>query len=398
MVKMEAAHRMKEKDVVLLSTADWDNPFWTNKQHVAVALTDRGYRVLYIDSLGLRRPSLSSRDFRRILKRLGKAVRPPRKVRENLWVWSPVTLPFNAIPAVRKLNRLLLSFGVSIWRSWLGMRRAVLWTYNPLSHELLSLKPWTRVVYHCVDEIKAQPGMPSEILARAEDELVRQASIVFVTSTTLVATRRLINPHTYYLSNVADYAHFSKALLEETTIPSDVASIRGPRIGFIGAISGYKVDFDLLRDLAEKNPNWSIVLIGEIGEGDPWTDPARLQGVANIHLLGPKPYSALPAYLKGIDVAILPNRLNEYTAAMFPMKFFEYLASGRPVVSTFLPSLSAFAGEAYFAASREEFGQAIESALAGGGASLERRLNLAKEYTYDSRTDRMLNLIEEVGI
>lgn len=381
------------EDVVLLSTADWDNPFWTNKQHVALGLAGQGYRVLYIDSLGLRRPSMSARDLRRIFKRLWKGLRFPRRVHRNIWVWSPILLPFNGVAMIQRLNRALLRIGVFAWTRWLGMRRPWLWTYNPLTARLLRTDKWPTVVYHCVDEIKAQPGMPVQVLELAENALIERADVIFVTSVTLEASRKKINSQTYYLSNVADFGHFAKAMSDETVIPGDLEAIPEPRIGFIGAISGYKIDFELLRFVAERHPEWSIVMIGEVGEGDPWTDPSMLNGMANIHLLGPRPYAALPAYLKGLDVAMLPNRLNEYTAAMFPMKFFEYLASGRPVVSTLLPSLSAYAEEAYLADSNESFANGISAALSGDCASLEARLRLARDHTYEGRLTRMLEII-----
>ncbi|WP_415774651.1 glycosyltransferase [Paraburkholderia sp. J11-2] len=387
---------MSGEDIVLMSTADWDNPFWTNKQHVAVELARHGHRVLYIDSLGLRRPSLSTSDANRIWRRLVSGVRAPRRVMDNVWVWSPILLPFHGVAWVRKLNRLLLAGGLKFWMSMLRMRKSIFWTYSPLTTEIMGGTRWPCVVYHCVDEIKAMPGMPAETLARAETELVKQASIVFVTSVTLASSRRALNPHTYYLPNVADFDHFSLALKKSTAIPKDLESIPGPRIGFIGAISGYKVDFALLKAVAEAHPDWSLVLIGQVGEGDPWTDASALKGLANVHLLGPRPYAELPAYLKGVDVAILPNQLNEYTAAMFPMKFFEYLAAGKPVVSVDLPSLASYAQSVCIAKTVDEFIAGIESALAGRCVSQQERIELARQNTYAARTERMLSLVSEV--
>jgi glycosyltransferase involved in cell wall biosynthesis len=392
---MEASNGMMKGDIVMLSTADWDNPFWTNKQHVAVTLASRGFRVLYIDSLGLRRPTASRRDLKRLIRRFGKGLRPPRRVQENIWIWSPILLPFHGSIFVQSLNRKLLSLGLFVWKRGLGMRSAWLWTYSPLTCALLSLEQWSKVIYHCVDEVKAQPGMPKQVLARAENTLVRRADVVFVTSTTLEKSRRVLNSNTHYFPNVADSRHFSTAMSEETVLPDDMAAIAGPRIGLIGALSGYKVDFELIREIALKRRDWSLVLIGEIGEGDPWTDSSLLRDVPNIHLLGCRPYSMLPSYLKGMHVAILPSRLNEYTEAMFPMKFFEYLASGRPVVSTMLPSLQAYGEIVCLAESPDSFMEGIENALRGRCAHLERRLELARQHTYEERTDRMLSIIHE---
>jgi glycosyltransferase involved in cell wall biosynthesis len=381
-------------DIVLLSTADWDNPFWTNKQHVAQELARRGHRVLYIDSLGLRRPAASASDLKRMLRRLLRALRPPRKVRERLWVWSPIVIPLQRFAIVRLINKLLLSAGLLLWGSLLRIRRQLLWTYNPMTTWLFPARAFDVIAYHCVDEIKAQPGMPAAQIARAEAELLSRASICFVTAQELFESRRRLNPNTHYFPNVADFEHFALAREPTTRVPDDLARLPGPRIGFIGAISGYKLDLPLLRFLATARPHWAIVLIGEVGEGDPWTDLSQLRALPNLHLLGPRAYRELPAYLKGFDVAILPSAINDYTRSMFPMKFFEYLAAGCPVVSTDLPALQAYRGIVRLARTPDEFVQAIEQSLAGGNPPLSARLELAREHTYQRRTERMMALLE----
>lgn len=382
------------QDVVLLSTADWDNPFWTNKQHVALQLARRGHRVFYIESLGLRRPSVSAADTKRILRRLKRAVEAPRLVRDNLWVWSPVVLPLQSYAVVRQFNRVWLTTTLGLQLRRLGFRREILWTYNPLTTRLLSLDGYRPVVYHCVDEIKAQPGMPADTLEEAERELVKKASIVFTTAPKLAETRKAWNPNTHFFGNVADFDHFAKARDAATTVPDDLAKIPSPRAGFIGAISGYKVDFKLVRYLAEQRPDLSVVLIGKVGEGDPWTDPKLLEGLPNLHLLGPRDYTELPRYLKGFDVALLPNTMTEYTESMFPMKFFEYLAAGKPVVSVDLPALRQYAAVFHPARTPQEFVGAVVDALAGRTAPLEQRLALAREHTYEARTAKMMKLVE----
>jgi glycosyltransferase involved in cell wall biosynthesis len=170
-------------------------------------------------------------------------------------------------------------------------------------------------------------------------------------------------------------------------------AIPAPRLGFIGALSGYKVDFELLRRLAEARPDWSVVLIGKVGEGDPGTDASLLAGPENIHLLGPRDYKDLPAYLKGFDVALLPSRLNDYTESMFPMKFFEYLAAGVPVVSVDLPALRQFRGAFYLGSTLQRFVAAVEAALAEGEAPKRRRRALAEEQTYERRTEKMMDIL-----
>lgn len=380
-------------DVVLLSTADWDNPFWTNKQHVACELSRLEHRILYVDSIGLRTPSATAQDFGRIWRRLKKGLRAPHVVRNNVWVWSPLVIPLQRFHLVRFFNKLLLRAGLRFWMWRLGIAPDVMWTYNPMTLEFFSNQAFTNTVYHCVDEIKAQPGMPVAQIEAADTALVKASDVVFVTAEYLLESRRGFNKNTHYFSNVADFAHFVQARQASTVVPTDIAALKKPVIGFVGAISGYKVDFELLKTMARQHPEWQIVLIGKVGEGDPHTDVTELKSLPNIHFLGPRPYADLPACMKGFDVAILPCMLNEYTRSMFPMKFFEYLAAGLPVVSTELHALQGHKDVACIARSHAEFIAGVEAALRGEAAPLERRLELALEQTYERRTEKMLRLV-----
>lgn len=387
---------MISKDIVILSTAEWTNPFWTNKQHVAVALEKMGYRVFYIDSLGLRRPSASSQDFKRVLKRLKTALRPPQEVRNNIWVWSPIILPFLSYSLVRKFNRFFLGYALNFWLKKRGFKKSIFWTYNPLTMDLLDVGSFEALIYHCVDEIKAQPGMPFQLLEQSEAELILKSDIIFTTSPKLYETRKVMNNNTFYFSNVADFNHFNRALNDCTVIPHDLDVLPRPRVGFVGALSGYKVDFKLIEYLAIENPQTSFILIGKVGEGDPWTDISALNRLQNVYFLGPKKYNELPSYLKGFDLTMLPNTLNEYTDSMFPMKFFEYLASGKPVVSVDLKSISDFYKVCFISKSYKEFSQNISLAMNDTLKNKEVRLRFASQYTYDSRMKNMIEIVESL--
>ena len=384
------------RDVVLLATADWDHPFWTNKQHVARSLAELGHRVLYVESIGLRAPRLEAQDLRRILRRLRRGLLPPRRVAPGLWVWSPLLIPAPRTRLQRRINRLLFSALLSLWRRWLGLRPDLLWTYNPLTGQLLDLErlPCRQLVYHCVDDLTAQPCMPAALIAEQEERLCRRADHVFVTSRDLLRSRGAFNPHTSYHGNVADIAHFAPARERQRPIPADLQAIPGPRLGFIGAISAYKLDLALLERLARHRPDVQIVLIGRVGEGDPSTDLAPLRQLDNVRLLGPRPYAELPAYLRGFDLALLPCPLNPYTRAMFPMKFFEYLAAGVPVVATALPALQDHGALARLCGDDQAFLEAVDALLRdppGAGARAPIPLEkLPAGCSYRGRTEAML--------
>lgn len=379
------------RDIVLLSTADWDHPFWTNKQHTAVHLAQRGYRVLYVESLGLRRPTTNNRDLGRLWRRLGKGLRGLTPAQRGVVVHSPLVLPAHGLRLVDAMNHLLLAGRLRWLLRRLGVREHILWTYNPLTAALATLLRSELLIYHCVDDLTAAPGLPSELIQTAERQLVAQADLTFTTSPELQRRCEPARPgHVHYFPNVVDEAHFARAR-EAGPIPPELAAIPRPRLGFIGAISDYKVDLELIAETARARPDWHWVLIGQVGEGQPATSIAALDR-PNIHLLGPRPYAQLPEYLRGFDVATLPMGRNDYTASMFPMKFFEYLAAGCRVVTTDLPALADFR-EACFWGPASGFVLRVEQALVDEGWDPERGAALAREHTWDRRLDVMERLL-----
>jgi glycosyltransferase involved in cell wall biosynthesis len=396
--------RLPRRDVVLLATADWDHPFWTNKQHVASTLAALGHRVLYVESVGLRAPRLEGQDLQRLWRRLRRGLRPPRQVASDLWVWSPLLIPAAHTGWKAALNRCLFAALLHFWRRRLRLRADLLWTYNPLTGCLLPLENsgFRQLVYHCVDDLAAQPCMPAALIALEEERLCRAATQIFVTSPELLQSRGCFNPQIRYDPNVADVDHFAVARDPQLPIPPDLQALPpGPRLGFIGAISAYKLDLKLIADLARHRPDCQIVLIGRVGEGDPDTVLDDLVALANVHHLGPRSYGQLPSYLRGFEVALLPCPLNDYTRAMFPMKFFEYLAAGVPVVATQLPALQAFRHLAAFTEGREAFLAAVDATLSRcaslpAGAEMVPLAQLPECCTYQARTSAMLNQLQQL--
>ena len=239
--------------VVMFSTADWAAPCWTNKQHIARRLAERGYTMLYIETVGLRRPSISSLDLTRIIRRLRSGLKPPRRVGERLWVLSPLTLPLGQRHGfVRHFNAWILRTAIRLWLRRHGDGTPPLvWTYHPYMLEAISGLKRSALVYHCVDNIAAVPGL---------------------------------------------------------------------------------------------------------------------------------------------DVALLPLLLNDHTRAVFPMKFFEYLAAGCPVVATSLPALADFSSYCRLTDSAEAFMEGISNALTAPQVIPENDPVLM-ENNWDRRLDKMLAVL-----
>jgi glycosyltransferase involved in cell wall biosynthesis len=388
-------HATPRGDCILFATADWDEPYWTNKQHTARALVKLGWRVLYIESVGMRSPRAnSSRDWKRLYIRLRKGLVnlfAGAKEREpNLWVLSPLAVPAaHNRPWVGKLNRLLLRTGIQRHIARHKFITPLIWTYHPFIFQAIDGLKRGPLLYHCVDDLSTVPGVDAPSFKQAEDYLLTQCDNVYATTQTLTDRCLQINPTTVFLPNVVDVEHFCQAL-GNGEIPEDLACIPEPRLVYHGVLSDFKMDFDLIYEAACLRPKWHWIFIGGEREGQRSDKIIRLKNLPNVHFLGYKPYTILPDYLRGMQVGLLPSLLNEYTRSMFPMKYFEYLSAGLPVVSTSLDFIRSYRAGLLAADDAEAFITAIGQQLERGRFSLDEALCMVADNTWQSRTKTML--------
>lgn len=383
-------------DIICVSDAPFEYPLWTNKQHVMSRLAERGHRVLYVDpQLGLAgwlKWTLQGR------VRFKDLFAWTHRKGDNLTIFSPIVMPPRYAWG-RRINDFVRRKGARILSKRMDMRDPLLWIYHPDGVSFVGRMGEGIVVYDCVDEYSAFPAYSSaqrkkEIVFN-EDRLLRVADVVFTTSKPLREAKKHSNPNTYLVHNVADVSHFSKAYYEDLPLPDDLRKTRKPVIGFIGALDNYKVDFELVSFVASRHPEWSIVLVGPVAEGDRSTSVKILRANQNVHLLGLKPYERLPDYLKAFDVCIIPYRLNNYTLYSFPLKVFEFLAAGKPVVTTRLASLAELDHVLRIASTPEEFVEEIARGLVEDGSQADMRIEFAKENSWDHRIERLLSIISE---
>ena len=267
----------------------------------------------------------------------------------------------------------------------------VLWYYTPMALPFTHHLTAAAVVYDCMDELSAFAGAPANLTA-LEDDLFRKADIVFTGGQRLYEAKRSRHPNVHAFPSGVDVAHFSAAL-RVTTVPEDQAPISHPRLGFFGVIDE-RMDYDLIRGVAAARPDWHLVLIGPTAK----VDPATLPEAANIHYLGPKSYGALPEYLAGWDVALLPFARNDATHFISPTKTPEYLAAGKPVVSTSIHDVVRPYGQlglARIADTPREFVAAVEAAMREDAAARKRAVDaLLPRMSWDRTWARMRQLIQ----
>jgi UDP-galactopyranose mutase len=246
---------------------------------------------------------------------------------------------------------------------------SVLWYYTPMSRLYSDHLAADTIVYDCMDELSGFVGAPPGLLA-AERELLGRAGVVFTGGRSLFEAKRHLHSNIHPFPSSVDVAHFAQARESQGGDPPDQAPIPRPRLGFFGVLDE-RFDRDLIRDVAAARPDWHIVLIGPVVK----VDPASLPQAANIHYLGQKRYEELPRYLAGWDVALLPFARNDATRYISPTKTPEYLAGGRPVVSTSIADVVHPYGDlklARIADRPEDFVAAVDAALREDPAARQR--------------------------
>lgn len=269
------------------------------------------------------------------------------------------------------------------------------WYYTPM------MLPFTRhldsvcTVYDCMDELANFRFAPPQLLG-LERELLATADIVFTGGYSLYEAKRDRHPNIHPFPSSVDRPHFAQARAMDAE-PDDQARIRMPRLGFYGVVDE-RMDLDLLATLADAHPEWSLIIVGPVVK----IDPAELPQRANIHYLGSKRYEELPAYLGGWDVALMPFAINDSTKFISPTKTPEYLAGGRPVVSTAITDVIRHYGDlegVFIADDADAFVKGCEDALAlsrSDGEWLRQVDAKLANLSWDVTHARMAGLVEQV--
>jgi GT2 family glycosyltransferase/glycosyltransferase involved in cell wall biosynthesis len=243
-----------------------------------------------------------------------------------------------------------------------------------------------KIVYDCMDHHRGFGNIAEPILA-LEGKLTASADLMLVSSMVLYQELSARNPNTVLVRNAADFDHFHGQ--------ADAGVLRGipkPIIGYYGAISSW-FDVEWIEEAARRRPDWSFVLIGHTFGAD----LGELVRLPNVHLLGEQRYESLPGYLAAFDVCCIPFRLNDLTRATDPVKFYEYLCAGKPIVSARLPELAEYADCVYFASDPDEFVDAILQGLAERDDRLAcRRIELARRNSWEARWSDLSRAIEAI--
>jgi glycosyltransferase involved in cell wall biosynthesis len=385
---------LRGRNIVCVSTIDWDF-LWQEHQGVMSVLARAGNRVLFIENTGVRSPGW--KDRRRVISRLRKWLSGEgrfRAIADNLTLYSPLALPFPYSPLAQRINRAVVCGSI---RRWLERNRfddPILFTFLPTQFTLdvMDVIGPSLSVFYCTDKLSETSPAARRILPY-EQRVIERSDLVFASSDLLVDYCRAHNPETHLFPIGVSLEKFGRAWRGESTPPEELARLPRPVVGLVGGLRPC-VDQALLRELSLRLPHTSIALVGP-----EQTPMAELRGLANVHLLGPKPHDQIPDYIAAFDVCLIPYLVDDFTNNISPAKLNEYMALGKPVVSTDLAEVRRFnetnGAVVRIAATGEKFITQVLAALADDSVTrrLERRA-VAETNSWVRRVEAMSHLIE----
>ncbi|MCC5875711.1 MAG: glycosyltransferase, partial [Candidatus Sumerlaeia bacterium] len=359
--------------IVHLSHLAWERRLFQRPQQLATRFATSGNQVAYFCITGMRRymdMKLTERTIEGVDGRLHAQNLP----------WFPFS-QYSALS--RRASLALLESKAKAWlrKSREGTR--VLWLQHPASLDSAGRLPHDLLVYDAMDPFGAFKGSDGDVL-ETEDRLLEKADLVFTGGRSLHAAIETRRSDAHCFPSGIDFDHFSRGA-DAGEIPADLKRLDKPVLGYFGAVDE-RIDWKLIEHICRERRHWSIVFLGPLIMMDrvPIDEP-------NFHWLGPKPYDRLPDYLRGFDVCLIPWLVNDLTKFMSPTKTPEYLAAGRPVVSTSIPDVVAdYREEVHVADDAASFIEKCTAALREGVTAARKP---PQSRTWQETADQMLALI-----
>ena len=388
---------LKNENIICISSIDWDF-IWEGNKEIMSRLAEAGNRVLFIENTGVRVPKI--RDIPRIKERLKnwfRGISGIRQLKHNLYVFSPIVLPFPYLRIGRRINRNFILSILEKWMKIMNFNNPVVWAFlpTPLSLDLIDDLNYKVLIYYCIDNFRVSSAAAKKI-KNSEIKLMRKADLVFVTSKELYDYCLAYNRKVYFFPFAVNFQKFEKARFDKTSIPEELQNIKKPIIGYIGGIHKW-VDLRLIKELCQAYPQYSFVFVGPIQ-----TEVSLLSNFKNIYFLGKKEHNELPYFIKNFEVCVIPYLITDYTKNVYPTKLNEYHAMAKPVVSTDLPEIAYFNAEnnnlVLVAKTNTEFINCISKAIdtAKDEKLMEQRVASALKNSWDRIIEQMSGLTEEV--
>lgn len=361
-------------------------------KHQIMRILARSNDIVWVNYHGTRKPEMTGTDLRAALSTLRRVFRGVERVSPSIVQVTPLVVPGAKKPFVKKFHRHLLVAqirravrSVPAWRE----KPVQVWSFAPDVPYLVGAFDEDRFVYYCVDEYGEFKDFDQPAIRSAERELLDRADVVITTSQCLYETKKNHRPDVALVRHGVDYDHFAAAWRETRPIPQDVAAIDGPIFGFFGLVHHW-IDVELIAEVARLRPEYSFVMIGDCK-----ADVSGASRLPNVRFLGRRPYDDLPDYCRAFAAGLLPFRINAMTRNVNPIKMYEYLAAGLPVVSTPLPEAMRWEGAVQIGATPADFAAACDAVLPYPDARRREELStVVSHLSWEARVERLSEIIQ----
>ncbi|MBR6812790.1 MAG: glycosyltransferase [Oscillospiraceae bacterium] len=380
------------KNIVCLSTSAWF-PYPTRKQQVMSRLSDS--RIIYFNPPVTYIARFKDPKAAALAKEWKKGA---VKATDSVTVYSiPPVIPFfNRCRLINKINQKRLSRYVKKVLKAEGVKDYLLWCYSPTSADIIDHLDHKGLVYDCVDRHSAYPGfIDPQVVDGMEKDLASKADMVFSTAKGLHEVLSGYNKNSVMIPNGANFELFNKAS-KPSPEKGPLDHIEGPVLGFVGTMQQC-IDLDLVENAARRHPEWTFVMIGSQLPG---AVSESIKTCKNVIFTGLVPHDKLPDYVRRFDLCLNLFRNDPLSKDVSPLKFYEYLATGKPIVSTLMPDqVLDYEGAVYIARTNDEFEELCGKALDENDPALTaQRITWGRESSWDSRVRQMENILSEKGI
>jgi len=385
---MDQIRDRERKDMLCFGGEDW---WYHNRGHIDMQLMRRFARkgtTLYVNSIIMQKLNLGqSRKFiQKLVRKTRSIFRGLKKTEDGFWVYSPISLPVQHISWARPLNELLLYLQISYVGRRIGIRSPIVWVACPAAYGVAIRIKGCKLVYQRTDRFEDFPGVDFETIRKFDQELKANSDLTIYVNDKLFKEEANECRNAIYLDHGVDFEMFASPV-QRLSEPSDISGIPRPIIGFIGSIDDCNPDIDFLGKVADLLPHMSFVLIGR-----EQTDCSGLKARKNVWMLGQKAYELVPEYGKRFDVALLPLYQSKWAEAVNPLKLKEYLALGKPIISTPFPELQKYLDVVYEAKTPSTFAGCIEKAISENSAEyITRRRDKVRDTSWDSKAELVMD-------
>lgn len=315
----------------------------------------------------------------------------------RVWILTPITLlPYIPIKIIREINNfityrlelLVLKFSIRKLR----LRDSILWATHPFAADFIGKLGENMVCYDKTEDFAYKHDWNSMLqrhMEKNDAKIIEKADLIFVQTKEILEKISAVKKNVFLVPNGVDISWFVNNTEKETI---NINNISHPILGYSGNSSS-RLDFELLKYILMRHPDWSLVLIGQLVPGA--DEFSLVKDLKNIHFLGIKTYEELPLYLKKFDVCLIPHKIDKFTESQSPLKLFDYLAAGKPIVSTNIAGVRDFKNIVRIGHTKEDFVSLLEEVLTNDSKEeIEKRQAIASQNSWEKRVEEVYKILK----